>query len=71
MFEIIDENAPIRSQDIREEYAAVIGEELSRGQFSRVFRKLKGYDCVAVEGKTSGTMYRVAEIPGGVPEIPV
>jgi len=71
VFRIIEAGEPIKAADIRQRYAEATGEELSRGQFSRVKRKLEAYDCIVAEGVTSGTVYRVAEIPGGVPEIPV
>jgi Cdc6-like AAA superfamily ATPase len=71
VFRIIEEYGPIKAGNIRQHYAEATGEELSNGQFARVKRKLKAYDCIVGEGVTSGTVYRVAEIPGGVPEIAV
>jgi Cdc6-like AAA superfamily ATPase len=71
VFGILDNRGPMRAGEITDRYADVVGEELSQSTQYRVLSKLEEYDCITSEGATSGKQYRVREIPGGVPEIPV
>ena len=71
VFEILDNRGALRAGEINDRYAEVVGKKLSQSTQYRVLSKLKEYDCITSEGATSGTQYRVREIPGGVPEIPV
>jgi len=71
VFEILEEGGPMKAADIRERYAEVTGDEVSGSAISRYLKKLREYDCIEAEGRTSGRVYRVRELPGGVPEIPV
>lgn len=71
VFEILEENGSMKAADIRERYDDVTGRDVSSSTMSRYLNKLVEYDCVEKEGRTSGRVYRVRELPGGVPEIPV
>jgi Cdc6-like AAA superfamily ATPase len=71
VFEILDNRGALRAGEINDRYAEVVGQELSQSARYRILSKLEEYELIVSEGETSGKTYRVRELPGGVPEIPV